>query len=419
MTILVVGGGHAAGQAVASLRRERYEGRVVMLAEEPHIPYQRPPLSKEYLVGSQGLERVCLRPEAFYQRHEIELRLGVRAERLDIAGKRVMCANGEQHAYHKLLLATGARARRLEVAGADLPGVHYLRTIADADAVKEGLRAARRLVVVGGGYVGLEVAAAAIGLGLDVTVLEREDRVLKRVATAELAAFYTKLHSRMGVAVRANARLAAFAGTARLAAVVLADGEELAADMAVVGVGATPNVSLAAQAGLPCDDGIVVDQYARTEAPDVYAAGDCTNHPNPLLGRRVRLESVPNALAQARVAAANLASANGPIKTYAEVPWFWSDQYDLKLQMVGFAANGERSVTRGDPGANRFIAFHLRGDELVAADAVNSPREFMAARLLVGQRVDAKRLADPAEDIRAAARPPVSSGEPASVEARA
>lgn len=402
MSILIVGGGQAAGQAAASLRQAGCDDVIVILADEPHIPYQRPPLSKQFLAGECGLERVYLRPADFYRAKNIDMRLGARVEGLDINSKRVTCANGETIGYDKLLLATGARARRLAVPGAGLPGVHYLRTIGDADALQPHLAPGRRLAVVGGGYIGLEVAAVAVSLGAQVTVLEMEARVLQRVATAEMSAFYASLHAGKGVAIRTGARATAFAGETRLEAVVCADGTRVAADVAVVGVGVAPNVELAAAAGLACDDGIVVDEYARTDAPDVYAAGDCTNHPNAVLGRRLRLESVPNAMEQARVAAANLAAAEGDARPYAAVPWFWSDQYDLKLQMVGFSADGERSVTRGDPTSVRFATFHLRGDELIAADAVNSPREFMAARQLVGRAVDERILADPQADVRTA-----------------
>ena len=409
MTIVVVGGGHAGGQAAASLRQAGYDGRVVLFAEEAHIPYQRPPLSKDYLAGAAGLDRVRLRPAAFYQSNNIELRVGERVVALDVHAKTAAGASGETIRYDKLLLATGARARRLEVPGAGLPGVHYLRTIADADALRGRLSPGCRLVVVGGGYVGLEVAAVAVTQGVEVTVLEMEPRILKRVASAALSAFYQTLHAGKGVRIRTNARTTAFLGEERLRAVACADGAQLPADVAVVGVGVAPNVELAEAAGLACDDGVMVDEYARTDAPDVYAAGDCTNHPNALLGRRLRLESVPNAMEQARVAAINLNAEDGAARAYRTMPWFWSDQYDRKLQMVGFAAAGDRSVTRGDPAAGRFATFHLRGDELVGADAVNSPREFMAARQLVGRKVRPTVLADAATDVRDAAAAPAAS----------
>lgn len=402
MAVVIVGGGHAGGQAAASLRQEGYAGPVVLLAEEPQVPYQRPPLSKQYLAGEWGLERVCLRPAAFYPGRDIDVRPGTRVAGIDAAARTVLCEDGATVRYQRLLLATGARPRRLEVPGAGLPGVHCLRTIADADAIKAELRPGARLVVVGGGYIGLEVAAVAVSMGLSVTVLEMEARLLKRVATPAMSAFYEGIHRQRGVAIRTGAQVVAFAGAkdagGRLTAVECANGERVPADVAVVGVGVAPNLELAAAAGLACDNGIVVDERARSSDPNIYAAGDCTNHPNPILGRRLRLESVPNAMEQSRVAAANIAGAS---RTYAAVPWFWSDQYDLKLQMAGFPEAQDEAVLRGDPAERRFATFYLRRGRLAAVDAVNCPREFMAARQLLGKRMDGRGIADPAVDLKA------------------
>ena len=398
MTIVIVGGGHAAGQAAASLRQENYEGEILVIGEEPHIPYQRPPLSKQYLSGEYGLDRVHLRPTRFYESKNIDVMSGVRVESIDPDRRRVACDDGAEFGYDKLLLATGARPRKLATAGADLPGIHYLRTIADVDAIKADFQPGRRIAIVGGGYIGLEVAAVAIKAGLAVTVLEMEDRILKRVTTPTMSAFYDDIHTEQGVEVRTGLRAESFAGSDRLTGVVCAGGDVVPADLAVVGIGIQPNVELAAAAGLDCNDGIVVDEYTRTSDPNIFAAGDCTNHPNPVLGRRLRLESVPNAMEQSRAAAANL--ADNP-KTYANVPWFWSDQYDLKLQMVGFSTEAERQVVRGDPATRQFAVFHFDGDALIAADAVNSAREFMVARQLVGKRVDPGQLADPGADLKA------------------
>ena len=397
MTIVIVGGGHAAGQASASLRQEKYEGEILIIGDEPHIPYQRPPLSKQYLSGEYGLERVHLRPARFYESKAIQVRSGVRVENIDRAGRTVACSDGTKMSYDKLLLATGARPRKLAATGGDLPGIHYLRTIADVDAIKRNFVAGRRIAIVGGGYIGLEVAAVAIEAGLIVTVLEMESRILQRVTTPAMSAFYENIHAEKGVAIRTGMRAESFAGGDSLTGVVCAGGEVVPADLAVVGIGIQPNVELAEAAGLDCNNGIVVDEHTRTSDPDVFAAGDCTNHPNPVLGRRLRLESVPNAMEQSRVAAANLA---GNPKTYANVPWFWSDQYDLKLQMVGFSTEAERQVVRGDPETRQFAVFHLNGETLVAADAVNSAREFMAARQLVGRHVDVGRLADPNVELK-------------------
>ena len=399
MTVVIVGGGHAGGQAAASLRQEGYEGEVIVVADEPHIPYQRPPLSKQYLAGEYGLERVYLRPDKFYLDREIAVRKGVRAVGINPDARTLECGNGETLAYDKLLLATGSRPRKLVTHGDDLSGVHYLRTIADVDAIRRDLQPGRRMAIVGGGYIGLEVAAVAVEMGLAVTVLEMEDRVLGRVTTPEMSAFYHDLHTGKGVVIRTGLRAESFAGrNGRLEQVVCADGAIVDADLAVIGIGIVPNVELAAAAGLECDNGIVVDETTRTTDPNIHAVGDCTNHPNPVLGRRLRLESVPNAMEQSRVAAANLAGGD---KVYAAVPWFWSDQYDLKLQMVGFSADADGQVTRGDPATSQFATFHLSGDTVIAADAVNSAREFMAARQLVGKTVDVGSLGDPTVELRA------------------
>ena len=397
MTIVIVGGGHAAGQAAASLRQEHYDGEIVTIGEEPHIPYQRPPLSKQYLAGEYGLDRVHLRPARFYEAKDIDVRSGVRVESIDPNARTVACNDGREVRYNKLLLATGSRPRKLDAPGSDLAGVHYLRTIADVDAIKRDFEPGRRIAIVGGGYIGLEVAAVAIGAGLKVTVLEMEQRILERVTTPTMSAFYRRLHTAKGVRIRTSMRAESFAGSQRLTGVVCAGGEVVPADLAVVGIGVVPNVELAEAAGLDCNNGIVVDEYTRTRDPAIFAVGDCTNHPNRLLGRRLRLESVPNAMEQSRVAAANLA---GIAKPYANVPWFWSDQYDLKLQMVGFSSDGERQVVRGDTATTQFALFYFDGETLVAADAVNSAREFMVARQLVGKRVDAAQLADPAVELK-------------------
>jgi 3-phenylpropionate/trans-cinnamate dioxygenase ferredoxin reductase subunit len=388
-TFVVIGAGHAAGQAVASLRQDGFSGDIEVIGDEPHLPYQRPPLSKQYLSGEQGLDKVYLRPAAFYADRNVNVRLGTRATRIEPREHRVTLDDGTTLHYDKLLLATGSRVRRLNITGSDLPGIHYLRTIADVDAIRAEFAPGKRIIVVGGGYVGLEVAAVATKAGLAVTVLEMEDRILKRVTTEAMSAFYHQLHTGRGVTIRTSARVTGFEGSDRVEAVLIDGGERLPADLVIVGIGIIPNVELAADAGLPCDNGILVDDHCRTSDPDIYAAGDCTNHPNPLLGRRMRLESVPNAMEQARVAATNM---NGGDATYASIPWFWSDQYELKLQMVGFSADADQAVVRGDPSTNQFATFYLKGGVVVAVDAVNSPRDFMASR----QMVDKKRTPDPA-----------------------
>ena len=396
MGIVIVGAGHAAGQAAASIRQEGYEGDVTILGDEPHIPYQRPPLSKQYLQGEQGIERVYLRPEKFYADKNITVRTGVRVDAIDRAAKMLTTSDGEV-AYDKLLLATGSRARQLDVPGADLDGIHYLRTIGDVDDIRTALDTAKRVVIVGGGYIGLEVAAVCIDTGHEVTVVEMEERILARVTTPPMSSFYHDLHTGKGVTIATGVRVSSFEGDGHVERVSCTDGSSFEADLVVVGVGVVPNVELAEAAGLECDNGIVVDDHAQTSDPDIYAAGDCTNHPNALLDRRLRLESVPNAMEQSRVAAANLLGGD---KTYSSVPWFWSDQYDLKLQMVGFSTQADHSVHRGDPTSQEFAIFYFKDGVVIAADAVNSAREFMVARQLVGKQVDPDLLANPDTELK-------------------
>lgn len=398
--IVIVGAGHAAGQAAASLRQEGYEGEVVIIGDEPYIPYQRPPLSKQYLSGEQGIERVYLRPEKFYASKNITLKTGVRVEQIDTVAQTVTTDSDETIPYEKLLIATGSRPRRLNLPGIDLPGIHYLRTISDVDAIRAEMAPGKKMVIVGGGYIGLEVASVGIKQELEVYVLEMEERILQRVTTPEMSTFYHQLHSNRGVHVCTSTAVSGFSGDGRVQAVLCSkenDEQTFPADLVVVGIGIIPNVELAKDAGIDCDNGIVVDERCRTSAANVFAAGDCTNHPNPLLKRRLRLESVPNAMEQARVAASSM---SGGDKSYASIPWFWSDQYELKLQMVGFSADGDTQVVRGDKAGNHFAVFYLKNGTLVAADAVNSPREFMVCKQLVGKPVDADKLADPETDLK-------------------
>lgn len=394
--MVIVGAGHAAGEAAASLRREGYDGEIVIIGDEPHIPYQRPPLSKQYLAGEHGLERVHLRPASAYEDRHITVKTGTRVEAIDTAAKTVTADSGERIGYHRLLLTTGARPRRLIVPGHDLRGIHYLRGIDDVDGIRADMAPGKKLVVIGGGYIGLEVAAVAVKHGLDVRVLEMERRILQRVTTERMSAYYHQLHQSRGVHVQTGAAVTAFKGSGRVEGVLCGD-DEIPADIVIVGIGVIPNVELARDAGIDCDNGILVDDHCRTSAGDVFAAGDCTNHPNPLLGRRLRLESVPNATEQARVATANMCGGD---RTYASIPWFWSDQYELKLQMVGLSADGDTEVVRGSMADDRFSVFYLRDGAVVAVDAVNGPREFIVCKRLIGRQVDPRMLADPDTDLK-------------------
>jgi 3-phenylpropionate/trans-cinnamate dioxygenase ferredoxin reductase subunit len=302
--------------------------------------------------------------------------------------------DGSSLEYGRLLLATGGRARPATVPGAALRGVHYLRTIADVDAIRPGLAPGKRAVIVGAGYIGLECAASLSKLGLAVTVLEMADRVMNRVVAPEMSAFYTAEHRAHGVDIRLDERVAAFEGADVVGGVRCADGSLYPADLVIVGIGIVPNVELAAAAGIACDDGIAVDEHCRTSDPRVFAIGDCASQPSPRYGRRIRLESVDNAFEQARTAAANLC---GREVAHDKVPWFWSDQYELKLQIVGLSQGYDRVILRGDPATRAFSCCYLRGDELIALDAVNHVKDFMSARKLVAERArfDLARLADP------------------------
>ena len=399
--LLIVGGGQAAAQAVQSLRQQSFAGAITLLSDEPYPPYQRPPLSKKYFSGELARERLVLRPAAFYAEKGVALELGARVEELEPAARRVRLRDGRTLPYDRLLLATGSRARALPVPGVDLAGVHYFRTITDVDSILASLTPGARVLLVGAGYIGLEVAASARQRGFDVMVLEAAERVMSRTVSAEVSAFYDACHRAAGVTIHCGAGVKAFLGGDRVTAVETSDGRKFACDVAIVGIGIEPNVELAARAGLECSNGIVVDEFARTADPNIVAAGDCTNHPLPLLERRVRLESVPNAIHQAKVAAATLLGSPSP---YSEVPWFWSDQYDLKLQIAGLSTGYDEVVLRGDPAARSFAAFYLRAGQLLAVDAINSPREFIAGKKLVASRarVAPHVLRDPTIDLTTA-----------------
>ena len=397
-TAIIIGAGHAGGELAIALRNEGWEGRILLLGEEAHLPYHRPPLSKAYLAGSVEKSSLSIRPQMAYDKANVEFIGSVRVSRIDRANQRLELADGSQLAYDRLAIATGGRPRPLSVPNAAVAercaNFHYLRTLDDVEQIRAQLAPGKRLAIVGGGYIGLEVAASAIAQGLQVTVLEALPRVLQRVTAAELSAYYERKHREAGVDIRTGVQVADLEVTGdTVTAVLCADGSRLAADLVVVGIGLLANTELAAEAGLQVDNGILVDEHAQTSDPHIYAAGDCTNHPNALIGRRLRLESVPNALEQSRVAAANMA---GKAKTYASVPWFWSDQYELKLKMVGLAEGFERLVLRGDPATDSFSAFYLKGDKVLAADTVNRPQDFIAAKRLEaeGIAVTAEQLAD-------------------------
>lgn len=397
--VLIIGAGHAGGTAAALLRQYGHEGPIVLAGEETAPPYQRPPLSKAWLKGEADLEALLLRPESFYAEQDIDLRTGVTATQIDPAGKTVTFADGTVESYDALILAMGSTARRLALPGADRPDLLELRTLADAEKLKAALGPGKRLAVVGGGYVGLEAAASARALGAEAVVIERMDRVLARVASHALSAFFTDHHRKQGVEILTSAEVSGFED----AGVRLADGRLIEADAVLVGVGALACEGLARAAGLTCLNGVVVDGEARTSDPAIWAIGDVTYRPVPVHGGAMhRLESVPNALEQAKQAASAIVGRPAPA---AEVPWFWSDQYDVKLQIAGLSGDADRQVVRGDPAAGTFAVFHLAGDRIVCVEAVNAPAEFMAGRMMIGKAtpVDAEKLADLSVTMKAVA----------------
>jgi len=391
--ILIVGAGQAGAQAVATLRAEGFAGALVLVGDEPYAPYQRPPLSKAYLQGTFERERLFLKPDAFYAEARCALITDVAATMIDRAKKSVALADGRALSYDKLLLATGARVRKIAVAGADLSGIFYLRGISDVDAMRAHFVPGAKLAVVGGGYIGLEVAAVARKAGLDVTVFEALDRVMARAVSPVVSAFYESVHREAGVKFEMKTGVEAFEGSGKLE-VVRAGGKSWPADIALVGIGVLPNIELAKAAGLACDDGIVVDRHCATSDPAIFAAGDCTRH-HGRDGNLIRLECVQNAIDQAKHAA--LAMVGRPIP-YGEVPWFWSDQYDLKLQIAGLARPGDQIVVRSAPATRKFAVFHLREGRVAAVEAVNAAPEYIVGRKLIadGQRVAPERLADQA-----------------------
>ncbi len=392
--VLIIGAGHAGGAAAALLRQYGFEGPIILAGAEAVPPYQRPPLSKAWLKGEADLEALLLRPESFYAEHGIDLRLGVTATAIDPMGRTVAFADGTVETYDVLILATGSTARKLVIPGAERPDLIELRTLLDAERLKATLGPGRHLAVVGGGYVGLEAAASARALGAEVVVIERLERVLQRVASATLSTFFTARHRAQGVDIRTGVEVAGFED----GGVRLAGGGLVPADAVLVGVGALAADGLARAAGLACDPvgsgGVVVDEAARTSDPAIFAIGDMTFRPLPLHGdRRLRLESVPNALEQAKQAASAIMGRPAPAP---EVPWFWSDQYDSKLQIAGLPFDADGQVLRGDPGEGAFAVFHLAGDRIVCVEAVNAPAEFMAGRQLIGRGacIDVAKLAD-------------------------
>jgi len=383
--VLIVGTGHAGAQAAIALRQGGFAGSVAMIGEEPDLPYERPPLSKDYLSGNKSFDRMLLRPREFWHDRNITMLLGKRVVSVDAEQHEVTDATGATIAYGQLIWAAGGRPRRLNCNGHDLAGVHSVRTRADVDRLVAELPRVSKAVVIGGGYIGLETAAALRKAGKEVVLLEAQDRLLARVAGQELARFFEEAHRGHGVDIHLNAQVSAIEGSERISGVRLADGRAFAADLAIVGIGIIPAVEPLLAAGAKGDNGVIVDECCRTSLTDVWAIGDCALHENSFAdGRAIRLESVQNANDQASVVARAI---NGAATPYIAVPWFWSNQYDLKLQTVGLSDGFDHHVVRGDPDTRSFSIIYFKDGRVIALDCVNQVRDYVQGRRLVVDRL--------------------------------
>lgn len=391
--IVIIGASHAAAQLCVSLRQDGWQGDILVIGDEPHLPYQRPPLSKTFLAGGKTVADLLIRPLAFYEKNKIQFQQA-HVSAIDPQQKTLSLQDGTQVAYDQLAICTGARARTVDLSGCHLAGVHYLRSITDVQAMQPDVQANGHAVIIGGGYIGLETAASLRQQGMQVVVLEMAERVLQRVTAPEVSEFYTRIHREHAVDIQTGVSVTAILGTDRVQRVVCADGREFVADLVIIGVGVVPNVELAAAAGIAVADGILIDEFCRSSMPYIVAAGDCANQLQPIYQRRMRVESVPNANEQAKTASATLC---GKSRDAQSLPWFWSDQYDLKLQIAGLSQGYDQLVIRGDAlNSHSFAAFYFKAGRLIAADCINRPQEFMLSKKLILSQaaVDPLRLAD-------------------------
>lgn len=379
--IVVIGAGQSATSFASLMRQQGFEGSIKIFGDEGVEPYQRPPLSKAYLMGATTLDRLQFRAKEQWEKDNIELFTNDKVVKILREDKMILTQSGQRVPYDKLIIATGSRVRKMQIEGSELSGIHYLKSIADSDAIKEHIERAKKIAIIGAGYIGLEVAAIARKKGLEVHVIELAPRVLARVACEELSEFYENLHKQHGVIFHKNSSVTSFKGEGAISSVILNDGLQIDVDMAVVGIGVIPNDELAKECGLICENGINTDENAITNDENIYACGDCTNRTIDIYQKRLRLESVHNAIEQSKLAAAHILGKPMP---RLEVPWFWSDQYDCKLQIAGIFSFATKSVTRGDKELNKFAIFHLNDENrIVAVDAVNSAPEFLVAKNLI------------------------------------
>lgn len=398
---IVIGASHAGAQFVTSLRQGGWEGDITLVGDEKDLPYQRPPLSKGYLYNQEDLEKILIRPSSAYNSAGINMKLGTRITSIDRFAKTISTNRGETLIFDKLVLATGARVRTLDIPGADDPRVFYLRDINDVKAIKAAISPQSNAVIVGGGYIGLEAAATMRKLGINVIVLEAMERILERVTAPVMSNFYRRIHTEEGVIIKENEVAAYIESKGDKISVNTKSGASYPADFIIIGIGVIPNTELAADAGLDVSNGVVVNEFCQTNDPDIYAIGDITWHYNRIYRTYLRLESVPNATEQAKTAAMHI---NGNPMPHDSLPWFWSDQFDLKLQIAGLSRGYDDIIIRGDSENSRsFAAYYFKGDRLLGVDAVNSPRDFMMARttLRKGKTLDKTRLANTSENLKA------------------
>ena len=385
--LVIIGAGQSAIQCINSLKKEGYAGSITMIGEEEHLPYQRPPLSKGFLEDSVNKERLYFKKLDFFTENKIQLKLGTSANKVDLENKLVFLSDDTHLSFDKLVFATGSRVRKLDFPGSNLSSIHYLRGLDDAESIKNDLERSKEVVVIGAGYIGLEVAAIAAKKNVTVSVIEMADRVMNRTVDPQISDYYLKLHQNNGVKFIFNNSLEEIKGSKKVESVLCSDGSEIKADMVIIGAGIIPNVELADQAGVFCDNGILVDEFGQTNYKNVYACGDCTSHPNKLLNKQLRLESVHNAMEQSKTVA--FSALAKPLE-YNQVPWFWSDQYDHKLQIVGLSGEHDNVIMRGNTKDQKFMLFYTKDNQLIAVNAVNNPKEFLICRKLVANKVKIK-----------------------------
>ena len=385
--LVIVGAGQSAIQCITSLRKEDYPGLITLVGEEEHLPYQRPPLSKGFLEDTVSNERLYFKKLEFFVENKVQLKLGTKAEEIDIENNNIHLSDNTKLSFDKLVFATGSSVRKLDFPGKDLNSIHYLRGLDDALSIKKDLQTRQNIVVVGAGYIGLEVAAIAAKQNKSVTVIEMADRVMNRTVDPQISDYYLKLHQKNGVTFKFNTSLKEIVGASNPKKVICSDGTEVKADMVIIGAGIMPNVELAENAGLSCDNGIIVNEFGKTDHANIYACGDCTNHPNKLLNKKIRLESVHNAMEQSKTVASSI--INKSIE-YNQIPWFWSDQYDHKLQIVGLSGEHDKVIMRGDMSDAKFMLLYTKDEKLIAVDAVNNSKEFLICKKLVANKVTIK-----------------------------